>query len=316
MSTRSDSPLKRRDGGVSVLEAENNWQKAPPLLPRENGTVPRISLTRWSRIVTDEPLEMSADHVDDAHFITYSVRQADVDFSIGRDVVTDGTVPSNQVLLQGPTWQRRKSIYRTEFDFFRIYFPQKLLAECVETYLGKPARSEIILFSAEFNGDKTIGDLTRTLLNFDDEGGPFGPAFIDGAGLALAARLIGLYSRSGHTALVGDSSSALARWRLRRTLDYIEAHLAQPIYLVDLSEVAGLSRVHFAAQFRAAMGCPPYAYILKRRISRAQHLLADRAIDLAGVALAVGFSSQAHFTTAFKRVTGKTPARWRAEAVA
>jgi AraC-like DNA-binding protein len=33
---------------------------------------------------------------------------------------------------------------------------------------------------------------------------------------------------------------------------------------------------------------------------------------LAEIALAVGFSTQAHFSTVFKRISGETPARWRA----
>jgi len=33
------------------------------------------------------------------------------------------------------------------------------------------------------------------------------------------------------------------------------------------------------------------------------------------VALEVGFHTQAHFTTVFKRLTGKTPSQWRGDAL-
>jgi AraC family transcriptional regulator len=39
--------------------------------------------------------------------------------------------------------------------------------------------------------------------------------------------------------------------------------------------------------------------------------LSNTETPLAEVALAVGFCTQAHFSTVFKRVTGDTPARWR-----
>lgn len=258
-------------------------------------------------------MEISADHIDDAHFITYSLRQTNVQFSIGGQIVTNGVVHSDRVLLQGPTWQYRRSVYSEAFDFFRIYFPQSLLSECLESYLGHVSKSDIVLFGAAFTEDRALADLTRTLVNMEPDGGLLGPAFVDGIGLALAARLIRLYLPSDKLAPSGETATALVKWRLRRTLDYIDGRLGRPIYLAELSEVAGLSRVHFAAQFRAAMGCPPYAYILKRRIAKAQQLLLDRTMSLADVGLVVGFSSQAHFTGAFRKVTGTTPARWRNE---
>jgi AraC family transcriptional regulator len=106
--------------------------------------------------------------------------------------------------------------------------------------------------------------------------------------------------------------SALAKWRLARTVDYVEAHLNRPVRLADIAASAGLSAMHFAAQFRAATGYRPREYLQHRRIARAQHLLSTSGRSLADVALDVGFQTQAHFTTIFKRVTGETPAKWRA----
>lgn len=110
--------------------------------------------------------------------------------------------------------------------------------------------------------------------------------------------------------------SALLPKRLMRTLDYIDGNLARPLRLAELSALSGLSKMHFSAQFRRATGLPPYAYILRRRIMRGQQLLLETEDTTVNIALALGFTSQAHFTTAFKKIVGATPARWRREQMA
>jgi AraC-like DNA-binding protein len=94
-------------------------------------------------------------------------------------------------------------------------------------------------------------------------------------------------------------------------LQYIDDHLAAKITLQDLATVAGLSRMHFAAQFRTAVGMRPHEYLLKRRIERAEELLKQAEVSLVDIALTVGFQTQAHFTTVFKRFAGDTPHQWR-----
>jgi AraC-like DNA-binding protein len=127
--------------------------------------------------------------------------------------------------------------------------------------------------------------------------------------------LLPLRSRHPHQA-VREPDSALSPRRLKRTLEYIETNLARPLCLAELSELNGLSKMHFSAQFRRATGLPPYAYVLRQRIFRGQQLLAETEDSTVNIALALGFTSQAHFTTAFKKVVGDTPARWRREQVA
>jgi AraC family transcriptional regulator len=87
--------------------------------------------------------------------------------------------------------------------------------------------------------------------------------------------------------------------------------MERPLTLVDLAGAAGLSRMHFAAQFRAATGLRPHEYMLRRRVEKARCLLATSEMPIAEVAFSVGFCSQAHFTTVFRRFSGLTPNRWR-----
>jgi AraC family transcriptional regulator len=103
----------------------------------------------------------------------------------------------------------------------------------------------------------------------------------------------------------------LQKWRLKRVVEYIDNHLSAKISLLDLAAVAGLSRMHFASQFRKATGVRPHEYLLTRRIRRGAELLRASEMPIVEIALTVGFQTQAHFTTVFKRFIGCTPCRWR-----
>jgi AraC-like DNA-binding protein len=103
----------------------------------------------------------------------------------------------------------------------------------------------------------------------------------------------------------------LPKWRFARVRDYIDLHLEETIRLQDLAKAAGLSRMHFAAQFRAYTGISPSKFVLRHRIQQAQVLLGDPRKAVAEVAFSVGFRSQAHFTTVFHRFVGNTPNSWR-----
>ncbi|RXG86212.1 AraC family transcriptional regulator [Bradyrhizobium vignae] len=135
--------------------------------------------------------------------------------------------------------------------------------------------------------------------------------------LAIAIRRFGLRPTADEARASARASGhdrqvqALQKWRLKRVLDYIDAHLSCRIPLADLAAVAGLSRMHFASQFRVATGLRPHEFLLQRRVRRAEELMKDTRMSIFEIALTVGFQTQAHFTTVFKRFTGFTPRRWR-----
>ena len=103
----------------------------------------------------------------------------------------------------------------------------------------------------------------------------------------------------------------LQEWRLKRALRFVDEHLEERISLASMAKAAGLTRMHFAAQFRLATGVRPHDYVLHRKIERACEFLSQSRLSIVEVALSVGFQSQAHFTTVFKRLTGSPPLRWR-----
>jgi AraC family transcriptional regulator len=135
--------------------------------------------------------------------------------------------------------------------------------------------------------------------------------------LAIAVRQLGLRpaihgaAASARPPVNGRKLQALQKWRLKRVRDYIDAHMSARITLHNLAAVAGLSRMHFASQFRLATGLRPHEFLLQRRVRRAQELMKDTTMPIVEIALAVGFQTQAHFSTVFRRSVGCTPRRWR-----
>jgi AraC family transcriptional regulator len=99
--------------------------------------------------------------------------------------------------------------------------------------------------------------------------------------------------------------------RLRRVLDYMEAHLGEDLSILTLAAEAEVSPGHFARAFKRATGRSVHQHLLRRRVEWAAALLRDTVQPIVDMALAVGFCSQAHLTTAFQRVYGTTPAAYR-----
>jgi AraC family transcriptional regulator len=92
----------------------------------------------------------------------------------------------------------------------------------------------------------------------------------------------------------------------------IEHDFAAPLSLAGVAAAVGVHPVHLARQFRVAEGCTVGEYIRRVRVAFARHQLAASERPIAEIALAAGFSDQSQLTKSFKRVTGQTPAAYRA----
>lgn len=125
-----------------------------------------------------------------------------------------------------------------------------------------------------------------------------------------AARVLKLLEEP-KTELPTRSRGGLSPAALRRVQVFVESNLSDNIRLADLAGRAQLSTFHFSRAFKQSTGTTPRAYVEARRVAAAERLLRETDLSLARVALAVGFGNQSRLTTAFRRATGFTPARFR-----
>jgi AraC family transcriptional regulator len=84
-----------------------------------------------------------------------------------------------------------------------------------------------------------------------------------------------------------------------------------PPCLTTIARAVGRHPVYVARAFRETFGCTIGAYVRRGRIQRAQAALVASGESLAQVAARFGFCDQSHFSKAFRRETGMSPAAFR-----
>lgn len=155
--------------------------------------------------------------------------------------------------------------------------------------------------------DAVIGTLLRSLCTEMSLGHVPDTVYVEHLVVLVALRMAGLEG----DLLPVASRGRLGRRTFERVRDYIDAHIASDISLSEVAAIAGMPLDTFARRFKETTGRPPYAYILEERVRRAELLLRDTSIAIGAIAFRLGFSSQSHFTTTFRRLKGITPRIYR-----
>jgi AraC family transcriptional regulator, transcriptional activator FtrA len=95
------------------------------------------------------------------------------------------------------------------------------------------------------------------------------------------------------------------------TIDWLQAHLAEPVTVEDLASRSAMSPRSFARQFVASTGTTPYRWLLQQRVQHAQRLLEGSDLTVETVAANSGFVTADNLRKHFKRSLHTTPQAYR-----
>jgi AraC family transcriptional regulator len=197
-------------------------------------------------------------------------------------------------------WQEPR--IRTRVTYF--YFDPAALAINADLSV-----TELPLSPRLFFEDNGLWDLAFKLTTLIEGDGSVHQPYIEALGVLMAHELIRLHA--GEPATKPEVRGGLAAWQERTVVAYIEDHLAEPISLATLAQLARLSPYHFSRAFKQSFGVPPHRYHTSRRIEHAKTLLANPAQSVTDIGLTVGFCEASSFSAAFRRGTGQTPTSYR-----
>jgi AraC family transcriptional regulator len=154
-----------------------------------------------------------------------------------------------------------------------------------------------------------IGAAFRVELNRASH--PAQDILIESMAIALCAHMLRSYTNA--VGIEDRSTASVDVAAVGRAITYIEDNPDRAISLRELAGAAGLSRFHFSRVFKRQLGLSPARYVERARIEQAKTLIVNAEMSLSGVAQAVGFADQSHFSRRFRAHEGRTPGTFARE---
>jgi AraC family transcriptional regulator len=184
---------------------------------------------------------------------------------------------------------------------YRITHPNDAGDDCVALYYDRDTLADVLGFASERTRVWMLSAATQRLLHA-------------GALRSLSAPDVLEREESSIATLSGLAPQpAIKRHAAAARIEAIRERLAANVSANDsLSTIAcdvGLSPFHLARQFRAHTGSSIHQYLLALRLATAHTRIRDGANNLTQLAIDLGFSSLAHFSSTFQRVYGMPPSR-------
>jgi AraC family transcriptional regulator len=156
--------------------------------------------------------------------------------------------------------------------------------------------------------DPVIQTIVKALKSDLEAGSPAGRLYGESFGTALSVHL--LKNSSAFKQKSFEYLGGLSPQKLKRVLDYIDAHLTEDISLDNLATLAGISSCYFSRLFKQSMQIAPHQYVIRQRVKLALAMLQQSDLAIADIALLSGFSHQSHLNRHFKRI-GVSPNTFR-----
>jgi AraC-like DNA-binding protein len=186
-----------------------------------------------------------------------------------------------------------------------LQLDQALLAELTPKPLLQAAAD--VAFRAQSQRIDARAQALVALLRHSLENGSIDPLEAEALVLTMVARSLG--PRTSR-----QPASTHARRRLAdRVKVLLASDLSRRWTLAEIGKEIGSSPVYLTQVFRQVEGMPLYRYQLQLRLARSLDLI-QHVDDLSALALALGFSSHSHFTSAFRQAYGRSPAEFRRSA--
>lgn len=221
------------------------------------------------------------------------------------DRVGPGTVPV-VTRAEASRWRWGRTL-----DALHIYLPPDALAGVSEDVFERVV-DDIELKNVLSAQDVVLTGVAERLANEVAAGGLGGRLYVEALRCQMSVHILRTYS-AAISFREHSCSRRFSKAERRMVAGFIKENISRSISLAELSGLLRLSVFHFSRKFRREFGCPPYAYVIQRRLEHAKRQLRRGNVPLKVVAANSGFADQSHMTWLFRRVLNVTPAEYRTD---
>jgi AraC family transcriptional regulator len=299
--------MSQRASEIALVDVASGqpFPAAPPgsLLASSARLGWRGILVEWHRL---EPQELP-EHYVEGHGLSVSTGKGPIEFG-WKDGKTwrEGAInPGESHLLthgdlNTPRWLQT-------FEEVSLVLDPQFVADLVREGL---APGDVQFATQRSVDDPTIARYTEAFRSELLGDAPNGSLYADTLTVGFTLHLLSVYAVAKPKLL--PPRGKLSPSQLRAVVDFVQSHLDENLSLLELADQAHASPFHFARKFRATVGVAPHQFVLRQRVHKSVGLIKAGRLPLAQIAVECGFHDQPHFTRAFQRVLGTTPAVYSA----
>ena len=192
-----------------------------------------------------------------------------------------------------------------DIDVCHVYLSEKLVSNVANEVMDRSV-AEVRLHDVLKTEDAVVTAAVDTITNEARQQSMGSALYVEAVATQLTVHLLRNYASVTMRDACGKGYLSPAQ--ARRVTECIESWLHQQLNLETLAAVVGLGVWSFSRRFRETFGCAPHAYVIGRRVERAQRLLTHGILPVKEIASACGFADQAHMTRVFQSRLHTTPA--------
>ena len=133
----------------------------------------------------------------------------------------------------------------------------------------------------------------------------------DNASLLLASATLNILLHKWLLHIESREVSNPHQEAIEKVIVHIKSNMWESISVKTMADMAGLSERRFRQVFKDITGMQPKKYVDNLKIGMAEELLKNTPFSLSEISDRLGYSSQFHFSKAFKKIRGMTPSRYR-----
>ncbi|MAN77160.1 MAG: AraC family transcriptional regulator [Rhizobiales bacterium] len=264
-----------------------------------------IKLRRYST----PPQEVSLPELCDFSIVAYVNRGA---INWQRDVgpwQTDRVGPGTLSVLTRSEISHWR--WDSAIEAFHVYLPYNALAITAAEAFERDIK-DIELKNVLAVQDTFLTDAALRLANEASATGLGGRLYVEALRCQISVHILRGYATVAMRE--HDRQDGMSQAQRKRIIEYIDENIARTIALAELAALVNLSVFRFSRRFQAEFNCPPYSYVLQRRLEYAKQQLCSKNLPIKAIAANSGFADQSHMTRLFKRTMNVTPAQYRRQA--
>ncbi|MBX2807009.1 MAG: AraC family transcriptional regulator [Cellvibrionaceae bacterium] len=191
-------------------------------------------------------------------------------------------------------------------NFISLYITPEYLNDHVEGGFDKEA--DIIEALIGFD-DPLLYQLAQSLTHYFRVSEASNKLYFTAVLTVVAQHIVSNYHRKCANKLLFNDFEQIPCAKIRDAIIYIQNSLDRTLPIEEIADNVKMSHYHFMRTFKEAVGLSPSKFHMQQRIEKAKVLLAQKT-PILDVALALGFSSQSHFSNVFTKAVGVTPRKY------